>query len=260
MAKLLPEELYRSLQSCQPDPSLDTKAAGKECILIRDGMSGETLIEPHFPGVRRMQMQKTKKAWAKDLNIIYGKKLSGITITNEKPSLVTAHFADGTSQSGSVLVGADGGASQVRRWLLGDLAEPEVLPYQFMNFSFTLPAEKALHLDSVMNPNVDVAPHPKGMYLGLFLLDKPDVSKPEGWVFYLLVTWPIATKEDEENSDNRLERLRAHMEGWADPYKSVVEWLPDDVVIKADQLRIWSPKPWNNHGGRITLAGDAAHR
>jgi len=110
-----------------------------------------------------------------------------------------------------------------------------------------------------MNPNVDVAPHPKSMYLGIFLLDKPDLTKPETWIFYLLVTWPIATKEDEENSENRLERLRAHMEGWADPYKSVVEWLPDNVVIKPDQLRIWSPKPWNNHGGMVTLAGDAGH-
>jgi len=170
-----------------------------------------------------------------------------------------AHFEDGTSESGSVIIGADGGTSQVRRWLLGDLAAQEVLPYAFMNFPFTLPAEKALYLDKVMNPNVDVATHPKNMYLGIFQLDKPELTKPETWVYYILVTWPITTKEDEENSDNRLERLRAHMDGWADPYKSVVEWLPDDVVIKPDQLRIWHPKPWNNHGGAVTLAGDAAH-
>jgi 2-polyprenyl-6-methoxyphenol hydroxylase-like FAD-dependent oxidoreductase len=260
MEKLLPETLYSTLQSCQPDPSLDTKAAGKECILIRDGATGETMIEAHFPGVRRMQMQRTKRAWGKDINILYGKRLENISIGVEDTGTVTAHFDDGTTETGDVIIGADGGSSQVRRWLLGDLAAPEILPYQFMNFPFTLPAEKALHLDKIMNPNVDVAPHPKGMYLGLFLLDKPDLTKPETWIFYLLVTWPIATKEDEENSENRLERLRAHMEGWADPYKSVVEWLPEDVVIKPDQLRIWSPKPWDNHGGMVTLAGDAAHR
>jgi 2-polyprenyl-6-methoxyphenol hydroxylase-like FAD-dependent oxidoreductase len=218
------------------------------------------MIEAHFPGVRRMQMQKTKKAWGKDINIKYEKKLTDITITTESPMPVTAHFSDGTSESGTVIIGADGGASQVRRWLLGDIAEPEILPYQFMNFPFTLSAERALYLDKVMNPNVDVAPHPKSMYLGIFLLDKPDLTKPETWVYYLLVTWPIATKEDKENTDNRLQRLRAQMEGWAEPYKSVVEWLDDDVVIKADQLRIWNPKPWDNNGGRITLAGDAAHR
>jgi 2-polyprenyl-6-methoxyphenol hydroxylase-like FAD-dependent oxidoreductase len=39
-----------------------------------------------------------------------------------------------------------------------------------------------------------------------------------------------------------------------------VEWLPDDVQIKPDQLRIWHPKRWDSHGGRVTLSGDAAHR
>lgn len=174
---------------------------------------------------------------------------------------VVARFSDGTSIAASVVVGADGGTSHVRRWLLGDeLAAQEVLPYAFMNFSFRLPADKAEWLDSEMNPNVDVAPHPKGMYMGIFLLDKPDLKKPETWIFYLLTTWPIKSKEDEENTDNRLERLKEHMDGWADPYKSIVDWLQDDVVINKDQLRIWHPKPWNNHGGRVTLAGDAAHR
>ncbi|KAF2433160.1 monooxygenase [Tothia fuscella] len=256
MKKLLPDDLYANLQSCQPDISMDTKAAGKECILIRDGASGETKIEAHFPGVRRMQIQKTKKAWAVGLNIKYGKKLSNITTTDDG---VTAHFEDGTEESGSVIIGADGGTSSVRKWLLGDLATSEVLPYAFMNFPFTLKTEQALWLDKIMNPNVDVATHPKSMYLGLFLLDKPDLSRPETWIFYILVTWPIKTEEDKENSGDRLKRLRDHMDGWADPYKSVVEWVPHDVEIKPDWLRIWHPKPWDNHGGRVTLAGDAAH-
>ena len=249
--------MYANIKACQPDESLDTAGEDKETVLIRDGASGETKVEVRMPGIRRMQIKKTKREWAKGINIKYGKKLINITTSDDG---VTAHFEDGTEEKGSVIMGADGGTSQVRKWLLGDLAAPEALPYQFMNFSFTMPAERALYLDKVMNPNVDVATHPKNMYLGLFLLDKPDLSKPETWVFYLLVTWPIETKEDEENTDNRLERLRAHMEGWADPYKSVVEWLPEDVEIKPDQLRIWSPKPWDNHKGRVTLAGDAAHR
>jgi 2-polyprenyl-6-methoxyphenol hydroxylase-like FAD-dependent oxidoreductase len=256
LQKHLPQDLFNNLQAVQPDTSLDTKAAGKDTILIRDGASGETKVEVHFPGVRRMQIQKTKKAWSKGLNMKFGKRLTDISVTDEG---TTAHFADGSFETGSIIIGADGGSSQVRCWLLGDLAEQEVLPYAFMNFPFTLPAEKALWLDKTMNPNVDVATHPKNMYLGLFLLDKPEITKPETWIFYILVTWLIATKEDEENSENRLERLRAHMDGWADPYKSVVDWLPDDVVIKPDQLRIWHPKPWDNHKGSVTLAGDAAH-
>ncbi|KXX73145.1 6-hydroxynicotinate 3-monooxygenase [Madurella mycetomatis] len=259
LESLLPPDLVSQLQACQPDTSLSVSSAGEQGVLIRDGATGAIKIRVLYPdGVRRMQIQKTKRVLSSGLRLQYGKRL--VSLSYDSQDQVTAHFADGTSETGSIVVGADGGSSQVRRCLLGEAAAAqEVLPYAFMNFPFSLPAEKARWLDGVMNPSVDVAPHPKGMYMGLFLLDKPDLERPETWVFYVLVTWPIATKEDEENTDNRLERLRAHMDDWADPYKSVVEWLADDVAIGRDQLRIWHPKEWDNKGGRATLAGDAAH-
>lgn len=264
MQQLLPESLYATLSQCQPDPSLNTKAANKECVLIRDGATGETMVEPHFPGVRRMNIQKTKTVWREGLDIRYGKRIVGIDLIGGGG--VVAKFEDGTSsERGDVIMGADGGASYVRRFLLGDLAAQEVLPYTFMNFPFMLAADQARWLGGVMNPNVDVATHPKNMYLGIFLLDKPDLDKPETWIFYLLVTWPVEEGDADadttaEGSRRRLQRLKAKMDGWADPYKSVVGWIGDDVTIKPDQLRIWHPKPWDSHGGRVTLSGDAAHR
>lgn len=256
-AKLLPEELYDSLHVCQPDPNLTVEEAGKKGILIRDGSSGKDLIKVSFPLIRRMQIQKTKKHLAQGLNVKYGKRLTDIGVSSEG---VVAHFDDGTSEEGTVIIGADGGTSQVRRWLLADAAEQEVLPYAFMNFPYSLPADKALWLDERMNPNVDVAAHPKNMYIGLFLLDKPDLEKPESWIFYVLTTWRLEAKEDYENTENRLERLRAHMDGWVDPMRSVIDWLPDDVPIGKDSLKIWHTKPWDNREGKITLAGDAGHR
>lgn len=260
----MPEDLYAKLRDCQPDQSLDVETSKKQCALIRDGATGEIIKAAPYPGVRRLQIQKTKKNWAAGLDIQYGKKLVDIEVLDDSSGdghSVLAKFEDGSTIAASAIVGTDGGASNVRRWLLGEeLAAPEVLPFVFMNFPFTLPAEKAVWLDNEMNPNVDVATHPKSMYIGIFLLDKPDLGKPETWIFYLLITWPIETEEDKENTENRLERLKNHMDGWADPYKSIIEWLPDDVLIGKDQLKIWSPRPWDNCGGRVTLAGDAAHR
>jgi 2-polyprenyl-6-methoxyphenol hydroxylase-like FAD-dependent oxidoreductase len=253
----LPQELYDRLNECQPDPSLDTKKAGCESVLIRDGKTGKTLVEPPFPGIRRMQIQKTKQNWSEGLNIRFGKRLVDITTTS---SGVTAHFEDGTSEIGSVLIGADGGTSRVRKWLLGPLAAPDVLPYVFMNFSFQVTADNALYLDKQIHPIVDVGVHPRSMYIGLFVLDKPDLAKPETWIFYILATWPKTTAEDEENTGDRLKRLRARMgDDWCEPYKSAVSWVPDDVEIKRDELKIWHGKKWDNKEGRVTLAGDAAH-
>jgi len=99
------------------------------------------------------------------------------------------------------------------------------------------------------------------MYIGVFLLDKPDLDKPETWIFYILATWP----KGEENGhvpeeENQIDELHKRMDGWADPYKSAVEWLPKDAQTKAVPMKTWGPDSvWNNHHGRVTLAGDSAH-
>jgi 2-polyprenyl-6-methoxyphenol hydroxylase-like FAD-dependent oxidoreductase len=36
-------------------------------------------------------------------------------------------------------------------------------------------------------------------------------------------------------------------------------WMPDDTKIAYDKMAYWVPIPWDNHDGRVALAGDAAH-
>ena len=48
-------------------------------------------------------------------------------------------------------------------------------------------------------------------------------------------------------------------QGWAEPYKSAIEWVPEHTPVLKDQLKIWKTIPWGSRGGRVTLAGDAAH-
>ena len=113
-------------------------------------------------------------------------------------------------------------------------------------------------MDKMMHPIVDVGIHPKSMYIGIFLLDKPDLDKPESWIFYILATWQ-RREEDYEGDRNMVDELKRRMDGWADPYKSAVEWIPDEIHAKAVPFRIWRPTKWDNRGGRVTLSGDAAH-
>ena len=35
--------------------------------------------------------------------------------------------------------------------------------------------------------------------------------------------------------------------------------MPNEVEIMYNDLGCWIPEPWDTHGGRLTLAGDAAH-
>ena len=43
------------------------------------------------------------------------------------------------------------------------------------------------------------------------------------------------------------------------PGRSALLWMRDDQDVPNDAIKIWMPTPWDNHGGQVTLAGDAAH-
>ena len=57
----------------------------------------------------------------------------------------------------------------------------------------------------------------------------------------------------------RLAQVREKASTMCEPFRSAVMWMPDDINITYDKMSYWVPIPWNNHDGRVTLAGDAAH-
>lgn len=44
-----------------------------------------------------------------------------------------------------------------------------------------------------------------------------------------------------------------------DVFQSAIDWTPEGSHVSVNEMKYWTPVPWNNHGGRVTLAGDAAH-
>ncbi|KAE8369535.1 hypothetical protein BDV27DRAFT_165373 [Aspergillus caelatus] len=229
-AELLPSEILARLHECTPDPSCD-------------GQNKETLVNIPFPGVFRLNIKKTKRLWSSMLTSkLEGKRVSSVEMTPDGPMVVCD---DGSREHGSVVIGADGSGSHIRRWLLADLAEPEVLPCTVLNLTVQYSAEHAAALGRMLHPVIDI--------------DKPDPRKPETWGYYILSSWPETFRVDGEKDLNRFQLLQARMDDWAEPFASGVGWAPKSLEVKEDVMKIWSPKPWNNYGGRITLAGDAAH-
>ena len=105
---------------------IDPAAAGRPFAPVRvlNGRTGAVEGEVPSSGDFRRFLRSRLRALIADgdgdgngrLRIAYGKRLERISYGGDET--VTAHFADGTAETGRLLVGADGSQSTVRRLLL----------------------------------------------------------------------------------------------------------------------------------------------
>lgn len=256
---MLPEELSTQINSCQVDQTIDCAAIGEDRIIIYNGQTREAAFTFPIPKAREINIRKLRVLCAEQLDVKYGKLFQRYEI--RKTGGVQVFFEDGSADEGDIVIGIDGATSRVRHQLLGSDAVMDILPFALMNFNVSYTAEQALFIKDRLHPLVDIAIHPAGHYIRANILDMPKQDDPATWAFQILTTWPLKYVEDHDNDTGRLNRLKAHVkrDGWAEPYKSAIEWIPEETEVLKDQLKIWKTVPWNNEGGRVTLCGDAAH-
>jgi len=157
---------------------------------------------------------------------------------------VTLRLADGSEQSGDVLVGADGLHSVVRAGL--GLAAPGFPPYA----GYTI-------WHSVIPFDLEKA----GVPLGTFLLTFGRGSRfacyriDESRVYWSGIGYVPAGGQDGAGGRKRdvLERFR----GWHAPLEALIEATPEDDVHRVDIFGGQMLPRWGQ--GRVTLLGDAAH-
>jgi 2-polyprenyl-6-methoxyphenol hydroxylase-like FAD-dependent oxidoreductase len=256
---MLPAELSAQINSCQVDPYVDCAAIGEDRIVIYNGQTREEAFAFPIPKAREINIRKLRMLCAEQLNVRYGMKFQNYEVLESGG--VKVFFEDGSTDQGDILIGIDGAMSRVRQRLLGREAEQDILPFALMNFNASYTSDQARFIKSRLHPLVDIAIHPAGHYIRMNVLDMPDNNDPTKWTFQILSTWPLKTVEDHDNGSDRLKRLKDHVrrDNWAEPYKSAIEWIPEDTPVLRDQLKIWKTVPWNNKSGRVTLCGDAAH-
>lgn len=88
-----------------------------------------------------------------------------------------------------------------------------------------------------------------------------DPEDPTTWTFqHLLNLWVDHGEETPRDPRERLAHFKAVAANYCEPWYSASQWVKDDTFIPYDRLKHWpNPVRWDNHGGRVTLAGDAAH-
>ncbi|KAH8646774.1 hypothetical protein BX600DRAFT_155724 [Xylariales sp. PMI_506] len=215
------------------------------------------------PSKRRLRLnrQKLRTVLTDGLNIQEGKKLERV---EEIEGGVRAHFADGTSAEGTILIGADGNNSNVRKFLLPEDHALTRLPVWLVGVTRRFTPEQAAPIRA-LDPLLFQALHPDtSNYLWYSIQDC--FPEPDGRLSFdalVIISWiakdPVADAIPE-TSRERIAMMKRRAEGFAEPLRSIVMDIPDDLE-KTTPLKLgdFPCRDWDNHGGLVTLAGDAAH-
>ncbi|KAI1765921.1 FAD/NAD(P)-binding domain-containing protein [Hypoxylon sp. FL1150] len=271
LASLLGEDKWSRITETLVDPHLPVRA--DETIPLYNGKTGELLSEVALPNLHRILRGRLRSFITAEgaVDVHLGKTLERVSYADDDRRTVTAHFADGTSETGRLLVGADGSQSRTRALLVGaERARLKRLPLAATFVTASFQRERALQLRGSVHPILNAIVHPDDM-MGMFaVLDAADKERPENWRFSFYISWPCSLEEQAAEAAagmgprERLRQAKEKSRAFADPLRTCYELVPDDsdrVYYGANGN--WDPSlpehEWDNHGGLVTLVGDAAH-
>ncbi|EEB94008.1 hypothetical protein MPER_07259 [Moniliophthora perniciosa FA553] len=246
LSACLPKHItYEKLKTAQVDPDLDP--AKDDYLPVFDLSTGEEMHKIDMPFVLRLRRSEFIELLREGLaDIRYGKCLSAIN-TDSHARIVTATFTDGTTEHGTLLIGADGAQSAVR------------------NFLFPSdPAKAALKPSRIVSRMVitTLPPHAiVGIYAWFGSHECSSNTPSSEWKFTLIISRrePLHICADQEGSAV-LARAKCIARKWlCEPFCSIWEAVPDDAQAWCSRLNSWPTEEWDNRNGRVTLVGDAAH-
>lgn len=264
LRSLMTEDMWARIQSVQVDPSQPT--ARKDGLNFMNAQSGETMAVIPVQNFYRLRRRKLWGLLVEDLDICYGKTLCAISYSSDGER-ATASFDDGSSISANLIVGTDGARSTLRRLVLGPKSGAiRRLPFSATFVQARFPAGKARFLRT-FHPLYIAGINPEGFFSFLGIHDAPDPRDPECWTFFFYISWPSSLKEQEDTAHwsnaQRLQQVKGFAQSFTDPFRSAFEWLSDDHPVWCMGLSDFDPGAeahrWDSHGGRVTVAADAAH-
>ena len=265
LKSLLPDHIWARLPSTQVDPNYQT-GNGEE-IPFFNGSTGQTIGVIKMDKLYRVHRPRLRSLLSEGLDIREAKSLTDLTYSLDDQT-VSAHFVDGTTDTGHLLIGTDGARSSVRTLLLGaDAAKTHVLDSASTMCFTRYTREQALFLrDPPDSMPFQVSPHPAGYFAVLGLHDAPDPDRPDEWTFLHYISFPEpAAYVNERTTVEHAAHQKQLAKLFAGRVGKAFEWMGDDGRSNAwyGKLNHWDPGAeghrWDNRGGRVTLAGDAAH-
>jgi len=252
--EVLKPELRALIKTVQTDPTYTPNP--DSFMPAHNGQTGELMKNIPAPYSLRLRRKKWLQLLSQeDLDIRWGKELQKIQTTDDS---VTLSFADGSQESGSLLIGAEGAHSFTRKYLLGEeeakLVDSEVVA----TFALAkLDRETATNLRK-LHPRYTIAFHPNGTFFFTSIQDSTS-EDPADWVWMLTQTWETEMPTLLEGPA-LLADWKEKGSHFGSPFKEIFTGINEDgAIMWHNRLAYWPTKPWDDRGGKITLVGDAAH-
>ncbi|KHO01583.1 Aromatic-ring hydroxylase-like protein [Metarhizium album ARSEF 1941] len=251
--KLVPKDIIADLKSAVCNPYLDFNNE-VESIPCYNGVTGDLLFRSPLPNARRVSRQALRRLLARRVDIRWNAPLKHLVPTN---SGVQIRLEDGSVFDCDYVLGADGSSSKVREFLLGpDVSRPRGSGFQF--------ATGITKFGDAEKTDAIVQAHPVAALMmgtasvgavGVMSADNP--ADESNWTIFWTKIWNGEAVHLRGN--DALTYVREKTTPLRDVFQHAIDWTPEDSNVFIDEMKYWNPVPWDNHGGRVTLAGDAAH-
>ncbi|EXJ74668.1 uncharacterized protein A1O5_01361 [Cladophialophora psammophila CBS 110553] len=257
LKELLPAELYAKIPAVSCNP-----AAGIHSGLypIIHAETGDMMIGVPFEDGLRVPRSRMRALCAEGIDVQYGRSLVDVTC-NGGDNGVTATFSDGSIVCATMIVGADGSKSRLREILMGSPEKAAVTKFPIFHTNMTVcygDEAKARYVRQRF-PTSYLALSQKSYHAFQSISGMPDgPDHPETWTFHMAMAW-LGENDNTMTYSERLALIKSNAKDFGEPARSAFMWLPDDTEVHKADISYWISQPWNNHQGRMTLAGDAAH-
>ena len=221
-------------------------------MVYLDGHTGETMCDFSLAPVTTQTGQKPSPVARADLQALLmerfgldgihlGKKLTGIA---DDGTRVTATFADGTTDTADMLIGADGARSIVRDYVQPEGAPPIAREYSgYTNFNGLVPVSDTIGRATAWTTYVAEG-------------KRAAVMPIAGDRFYFWFDIPQPSGLAYDRGD--LAPLREAFGDWAPGVQELLAAI--DPATSLNRVEIWDITPFDTWTkGRVAILGDAAH-
>ncbi|KAJ5468801.1 hypothetical protein N7475_006553 [Penicillium sp. IBT 31633x] len=259
LRELLPEHLVKRF----PETFVNKEASARGDtgrFQFFDLKSGDALY--NVPAAERIRVSRVRlrQLLTTDVDVRWNKSLRDI---ESSADVITAHFEDGTSCTGKLLVACDGARSRAREILYPGV-QMNQLPVQLLGASTLYSAEELGGAESI-DPFIFQGSHPESnVFLFFSFLDTPrnfENSSKDRYHCQVIISWadskgiPVPDAKSE-----RIALMRKLTENWSEPFRSLAHKLPDDVEVRSIRIEDWMFRLGRGHAHpRAVLVGDSAH-